>query len=44
MMGGAVKYLSVGFLAAALAAMAFWEAGVAAEGRLPGKGNVSSWL
>ena len=35
MMGGAVKYLSVGFLAAALATMAFREAGVAAEGRLP---------
>jgi len=35
MMGGAVKYLAVSFLAVALAAMAFWEAGVAAEGRLP---------
>jgi hypothetical protein len=35
MMGGAGKYLSVGFLAAALAAMAFSAPAVAAEKMLP---------
>ena len=35
MMGGAGAYRAMGCVAVALAAMAFWEAGVAAEGRLP---------